>query len=111
MDESYAEILSDLDAMRSSTGLRAYAQKNPFDEYQQEALEMFENLVKDVKSDFCQLLLKLSPYSYLRNQEDDLDEKESTNTTVDFRVKKFIRNPKPNGVPYKIGGYLPSIGV
>lgn len=68
MDQNYAENISNLESMRMSTSLRAYAQKNPLDEYQQEALEMFSNLVKDIKIDFCLLLSKFTPYSLLEKK-------------------------------------------
>lgn len=65
MDENYAENISNLETMRSSTSLRSYAQKNPLDEYQQEALEMFSNLVKDVKSDVVVGLINFNPEAFL----------------------------------------------
>lgn len=114
MDENYAETISSLEGMRGSTSLRAYAQKNPFDEYQKEALEMFGNLVKDVKSDFCKLLIKTSPFSYMRNNEKSEAEKTDSvenKKTFDMTPKRYKRQPSPNGVPYKLGGYLESVGV
>jgi preprotein translocase subunit SecA len=69
MDDNYAENMSSLEQMRSSTGLRAYAQKNPLDEYQKEALEMFSNLVKNVKKDYVQYLLDFSPNLFIERKE------------------------------------------
>lgn len=69
MDLNYAENISNLEVMRVSTSLRSYAQKNPIDEYQKEALEMFSNLVKDVKNDFISGITQFSPEKYLANKE------------------------------------------
>lgn len=69
MDLLWADNISNLEQMRSHTSLRAYAQKNPIDEYQQEALEMFNNLISDVKKDYINLIIKFSPMSIQEHQE------------------------------------------
>ena len=103
MDQDWAENISGLEDMRVSTGLRAYAQKNPLDEYQKEALEMFTNLVMDIKKDYCLILMKFSPFALLEQKENMKKEQEMRNMSneieksknnIDMDVSKFSIFPK-----------------
>lgn len=69
MDENFAENISNLESMRTSTNLRSYAQKNPIDEYQKEALEMFSNLIMNIKKDYCLILIQFSPMNIIEQRE------------------------------------------
>jgi len=50
VDIFWMEHLNSMDAMREGIGLRAYGQKDPLVEYQQEGRKMFEKLVSDIWS-------------------------------------------------------------
>ena len=45
LDVHWKEHLAEMDHLRQSVGLRAYAQKNPKNEYKREAFNMFENML------------------------------------------------------------------
>ena len=48
VDKLWQDHLYAMDNLRSSIGLRAYAQKDPLVEYKQEAFKMFEQLMEDI---------------------------------------------------------------
>ncbi|MEM4248234.1 MAG: SEC-C metal-binding domain-containing protein, partial [Candidatus Nanoarchaeia archaeon] len=51
LDRLWQEHLYAMDHLRSSIGLRAYAQKDPLVEYKREAFKMFEELLKDINQE------------------------------------------------------------
>ena len=51
VDHLWKEHLHAMDHLRSSIGLRAYAQKDPLVEYKQEAFRMFEQLMKSINAE------------------------------------------------------------
>ena len=103
MDELWADNISNLEQMRMNTNLRTYAQKNPIDEYQQEALEMFGNLIKDVKKDYINIIIKFSPMAMLKQQEQMEETKRNAlnsqgsiesefDAEKDYGLSKYIEN-------------------
>jgi preprotein translocase subunit SecA len=57
LDFYWKEHLSTLDALRQVVFLRAYAQKQPINEYKQEAFGLFENMLEDIREDVTRILL------------------------------------------------------
>ncbi len=51
IDSKWIEHLHDIDALRDGIGLRAYGQKDPLREYQREAYELFQDLLKAIQHD------------------------------------------------------------
>ena len=51
LDHHWKEHLSTLDALRQVIYLRAYAQKNPINEYKQEAFGLFERMLAAIRED------------------------------------------------------------
>ena len=45
-----------LDQMRQSIGLRAYAQKDPLNEYKREAFELFEDMIDKLRKTITSIL-------------------------------------------------------
>ena len=56
LDNQWKEHLANMDQLRQGIGLRAYAQKNPKQEYKRESFEMFENLLNNIKFETVRLL-------------------------------------------------------
>lgn len=48
IDSHWQEHLSEMDDLRSSVGLRSYAQKNPLYEYKAEAFDHFKRMMEDI---------------------------------------------------------------
>ena len=61
LDQGWKEHLLMLDQMRQSIGLRAYAQKDPLNEYKKEAFELFENMLDKLRKTITSCLLYTSP--------------------------------------------------
>ncbi|MGN6498794.1 MAG: SEC-C metal-binding domain-containing protein, partial [Tsuneonella sp.] len=58
LDHHWKEHLSTLDALRQVIGLRAYAQKQPINEYKREAFMLFERMLDTLREDVTAILLK-----------------------------------------------------
>jgi preprotein translocase subunit SecA len=56
IDRKWREHLLSLDHLRHGIGLRAFAQRNPLNEYKQEAFEMFQAMLSGVREDITFVL-------------------------------------------------------
>ena len=56
LDQAWKEHLLQLDHLRQGVGLRAYAQRDPLNEYKQEAFNLFESLLDGLRVSVTQLL-------------------------------------------------------
>ncbi len=56
LDHHWKEHLATLDALRQVVFLRAYAQKQPINEYKQEAFGLFENMLETIREDVTKIL-------------------------------------------------------
>ncbi len=56
LDTLWKEHLATMDQLRQGIGLRAYAQKNPKQEYKRESFEMFEQLLDNLKFEVVKFL-------------------------------------------------------
>jgi preprotein translocase subunit SecA len=66
LDSLWKEHLAAMDYLRQGIHLRAYAQKQPKQEYKREAFELFEQLLNDVKLDVIKTLARVQ----LQSEED-----------------------------------------
>ncbi|MEN9734098.1 MAG: Protein translocase subunit SecA [Verrucomicrobiota bacterium] len=53
IDRLWQEHLYSMDSLRSSIGLRAYAQRDPLIEYKAEAFKLFDELMVNIKTEVC----------------------------------------------------------
>ncbi|MEY4270766.1 MAG: hypothetical protein RLZZ58_1982 [Pseudomonadota bacterium] len=78
LDHHWKEHLSTLDALRQAIFLRAYAQKQPINEYKQEAFALFERMLSTIREDvtrtvaFAELRLEAPELSELPDLPDFL---------------------------------------
>ena len=68
LDVHWKEHLAEIDHLRGSVGLRAYAQKNPKNEFKQEAYSMFEFMLDEIDAETIRIL-----FSIQFNTEEVLD--------------------------------------
>lgn len=59
LEQAWKEHLAAMDYLRQSIGLRAYAQKNPKQEYKREAFEMFQALLARFKHEITTVLARV----------------------------------------------------
>ncbi len=64
LDSLWKEHLASMDFLRQGIHLRAYAQKQPKNEYKREAFELFENLLSDVRSEVVRFLSRVQFQSH-----------------------------------------------
>jgi preprotein translocase subunit SecA len=53
IDRNYQNLLTEMEDLRQSVGLRGYGQKDPLVEYKNEAFVYFEQMMNQVRSDVC----------------------------------------------------------
>ncbi|MCB1684334.1 MAG: SEC-C domain-containing protein, partial [Pseudomonadales bacterium] len=59
LDQRWKEHLATMDYLRQSIHLRAYAQKQPKQEYKRESFELFQELLANIKRDVVRLLSRV----------------------------------------------------
>jgi preprotein translocase subunit SecA len=69
LDVHWKDHLAEMDHLRQSVGLRAYAQKNPKNEYKREAFEMFEVMLDEINSEAIKVLFRIELASEEEIQE------------------------------------------
>jgi preprotein translocase subunit SecA len=83
LDVHWKEHLSEIDHLRGSIGLRAYAQKNPKNEFKREAYSMFENMLDEINSETVRILFSLQ----IKNHE-NLNSLSSEQDVQDIKLQK-----------------------
>ena len=63
LDMLWKEHLANMDHLRQGIGLRAFAQKNPKQEYKRESFELFESMLDNLKSEVIRMLARVEPVS------------------------------------------------
>ncbi len=61
LDTLWKEHLANMDHLRQGIGLRAYAQRNPKQEYKRESFGLFQDMLNSLKHDVTRVLFKLEP--------------------------------------------------
>jgi preprotein translocase subunit SecA len=59
LDQSWKEHLHHLDYLRQAVGLRAYAQKDPLNEYKREAFSMFQQMLSRLREQITAILARV----------------------------------------------------
>jgi preprotein translocase subunit SecA len=85
LDQGWKDHLLMLDQMRQSIGLRAYAQKDPLNEYKKEAFELFENMLDKLRKTITSVL------SYIEIQQEDKSSNEQNDKRQMLQSSKKIQ--------------------
>ena len=86
LDQSWKDHLLMLDQMRQSIGLRAYAQKDPLNEYKREAFELFEDMLDKLRKTITSVL------SNIEIRQENNDENQQINKPLKIDNGKISRN-------------------
>jgi len=86
LDQGWKDHLLMLDQMRQSIGLRAYAQKDPLNEYKRESFELFEEMLDKLRKTITSIL------SYIEIKQEETSEKEDYRDPIEVPNKKIPRN-------------------
>jgi len=82
LDIHWKEHLAAMDYLRQGIGLRGYAQKNPKQEYKQEAFLMFSEMLDQIKHDTISMLARIR----VQNEQDiqRMEEQRRAEQSMDF---------------------------
>ena len=84
LDQKWKEHLATMDHLRQGIHLRAYAQKQPKQEYKREAFELFQDLLDNINRDVVRLLSRVQ----LENEQ-DVEEMERRRRDEQARRMRF----------------------
>tara|TARA_Y100000389_G_scaffold69074_1_gene65679 strand:- start:586 stop:2046 length:1461 start_codon:yes stop_codon:yes gene_type:complete len=95
LDVHWKEHLAEIDHLRNSIGLRAYAQKNPKNEFKKEAYSMFESMLDEIDSGTVRILFSLQIAEDINSSHLIHDEKNKEMTLEKEIAPNFASN-EPN---------------
>ena len=82
LDQQWKSHLLALDQLRQGIGLRAYAQRDPLNEYKREAFSMFEEMLVSVRQISSKLIMMIE------FKRDDENTKKSSSNKIKERLRK-----------------------
>ena len=90
VDQNWKEHLLQLDQLRQGIGLRAYAQRDPLNEYKSEAFNLFHEMLNNIRNQVTAILLNIELISDIpeRKEQKTTLVKESVNQTENNNTKK-----------------------
>ncbi|MGZ6250544.1 MAG: preprotein translocase subunit SecA [Candidatus Chromulinivorax sp.] len=117
IDQAWKQHMVNIDHLKEGIGLRGWGQKNPLIEYKREAFEMFEDMMRNIRSDIVHHIFFLKPEHFNQRSIEEKREREmeqikmisSSNTTENNETahkdeQKIGRNedcPCGSGKKYK----------
>ena len=112
VDQNWKEHLLQLDQLRQGIGLRAYAQRDPLNEYKSEAFNLFHSMLSTIRNQVTTILLNIELVSDIPERKEQntnlikesLNEEKLDNKNKPIKTKKIGRNetcPCGSGKKYK----------
>ena len=100
LDVHWKEHLAEVDHLRGSIGLRAYAQKNPKNEFKQEAYSMFESMLDEIDSETVRILfvIEFASEEILEGLKRDQEKQEMVLEKPEIETKELQTN-QPSPIP------------
>ena len=110
VDQNWKEHLLQLDQLKQGIGLRAYAQRDPLNEYKSEAFNLFQEMLENIRNQVTTIILNIELSSKIPERKEEnitlikepTDNNKKTNTPI--ISKKIGRNetcPCGSGKKYK----------
>ncbi|MDB9761861.1 preprotein translocase subunit SecA [Alphaproteobacteria bacterium] len=112
VDQNWKEHLLQLDQLKQGIGLRAYAQRDPLNEYKSEAFNLFQEMLQSIRNQVTTILLNIEMSSQIPERKEEnitlikesLDGNNSKKINKPIISKKIGRNetcPCGSGKKYK----------
>ena len=79
LDASWKRHLQNVDSLRSNIGLRAYAQRNPINEFKKESFHLFDSMIESFKDDVVKILFNVKIQAMSKEDYDRKQKKEKNN--------------------------------
>ena len=103
LDDKWKDHINNLEQLRSTIGLRGYGQRDPLNEYKNEAFTLFEELINNLKIDVSKIFSRMR----LRERQNQTLNENSVSEKINqsaIKTKKISRNapcPCGSGKKYK----------
>ena len=103
LDDKWKDHINNLEQLRSTIGLRGYGQRDPLNEYKNEAFGLFEELINNLKIDVSKIFSRMR----LRERQNQTLNENSVSEKINqsaIKTKKISRNapcPCGSGKKYK----------
>ena len=94
IDKSWKDHLLSLDHLRQGISLRAYGQKDPLNEYKQEAFLMFENMMKQIRQNVTKIVSFVEIKTDVPENESQSIENKDNECLENLSLKKISRNAR-----------------
>ena len=90
LDDKWKDHINNLEQLRSTIGLRGYGQRDPLNEYKNEAFGLFEDLIYNLKSDVAKIFSRMRVRENFNNNlmKEDLENSKQ----IVSKGKKISRN-------------------
>ncbi len=69
VDEKWMNHIDSMDELKDGIGLRAYGQQDPVVKYRIEGMDMFEEMISDIKSDVTKIIMNIRQQGETKRQE------------------------------------------
>ena len=69
VDQKWMDHIDSMDELKNGIGLRAYGQQDPVVKYRIEGMDMFEEMVEDIKYDVVKILMNLRKQEEVKREE------------------------------------------
>lgn len=76
IDQAWKQHMVNIDHLKEGIGLRGWGQKNPLIEYKRESFDMFENMMRSIRSDIVHHIFQLDPEHFNQRKIEEKREKE-----------------------------------
>ena len=104
VDQKWMDHIDAMDELKDGIGLRAYGQQDPVVKYRIEGMDMFDEMILDIKHDVVQLLMNLRKNEEVKRQEtakitgvalQNLKNLDADQSKVQTQVNKTVVNQGP----------------
>jgi len=100
VDQNWKEHLLQLDQLKQGIGLRAYAQRDPLNEYKSEAFNLFQEMLQNIRNQVTTILLNIEVSSEVPERKEEnitlikesVNENNNNNKNTPIISKKIGRN-------------------
>ncbi|MDG2416128.1 MAG: preprotein translocase subunit SecA [Pelagibacterales bacterium] len=103
IDDKWKDHINNLEQLRQTIGLRGYGQRDPLNEYKNEAFGLFEELLSNLKVDvakvFSRMVLQPNPNTNENNETNN--ELSQNNTPITKKIPRNSPCPCGSGKKYK----------
>ncbi|MBN8430800.1 preprotein translocase subunit SecA [Microbulbifer salipaludis] len=94
LDQLWKEHLSSMDHLRAGIGLRAYANKNPKQEFKRESFHLFQSLLDNLKHEVIRVLAHVEPMT-----REQMEEMEQRRLEAQRRQQLELQHAKASAIP------------